>query len=106
MSLTPGANFQGCSTVLRARGPDLLLCPWLLLKRPPLLGLAVPGAAPRPLPSHNIFLPFLDSASNGEQHCLVRPARMRAHRDEAQEAVMPGAGALGFGGGRHAVSSC
>ena len=48
------------------------------------------------------FLPFLDSAGNGEQHCLVRPARMRAHRDEAQEAVMPGAGALGFGGGRHA----
>jgi hypothetical protein len=43
-------------------------------------------------------LPSLDSASNGAQHCLVRPARMRAHRDEAQEAVMPGAGVLGFGG--------
>ena len=27
---------------------------------------------------------------------------MRAHRDKAQEAVMPGAGVLEFGGGRHA----
>ena len=27
MSLTLGANFQGCSIVLRARGPDLLLAP-------------------------------------------------------------------------------
>jgi len=45
-------------------------------------------------------LPSVDQWGIGGEHCPLWPAGMRAHRDLAQEAVMPGARGAGVGGGR------
>src|SRR5215469_9581751 len=62
-------------------------------KARPRLRPAVPG------PCLGLYL-LLTNWGTGEEHCPIWPAGMRAHRDLAQEAVMPGARGPGLGGGR------